>query len=168
MNKDKPAVAARVVDSVRKQGGHFLRQHSQDGRNIYWIDVGDDRAKEKTCQALREGAPAILRQKSSAKGTATGDSFDNEEDPKINQPEKAKIKEAKPHSEKPMISPTDTSSWESSSCSIDNSFLCPLERLLLPMGWDCEPIPLHQLHQADRDLYLRSFVPPAHKKPRLL
>ena len=168
--KDKPAVAARVVDSVRNQGGHFLRQHSQDGRHIYWIDVGDDRAKEKTCQALREGAPAILRQKRSVKGTTKVDSsFDNEEAPTTSQPEKDKIQEPpKPHSEKPMISATDTSSWESSSCSMDNTFLRPLERFLLPLGWDCEPIPLHRLHPTERELYLRSFLPPAHKKPRLL
>jgi hypothetical protein len=28
---------------------------------VIWVDIGDDRAREKTCQALREGAPEIRK-----------------------------------------------------------------------------------------------------------
>lgn len=166
--KDKPAVAARVVERIRQQGGYFLRQHgtSQDGRHIYWVDVGDDRAKEKTCQALREGAPAILRQKRPAKSSTIYYALDADEAPTVGQPEKEKEQERKHDgeklqpSEKPVISATDTSSWESSSSSIEDTVLRPWKRLLLATGWECEPISLHQLPPMERDVYLREFLPP--------
>jgi hypothetical protein len=75
--RDKPAVASLIVDNIRKRGGRFLRRDTNhnrrrlnrhDGSNgsggymIHWVDIGDDRAREKTCQALREGAPELRRQ----------------------------------------------------------------------------------------------------------
>jgi hypothetical protein len=72
--RDKPAVASIIVETIRKRGGRFLRRdtsqfrrrsHRSDafdgGSMIHWVDIGDDRAREKTCQALREGAPEIRR-----------------------------------------------------------------------------------------------------------
>jgi hypothetical protein len=82
--RDKPAVAALIVELVRKRGGRFLRRiedpsshrHGSGsggdggdgygidpGRMPLYVDIGDDRALEKTCQALREGAPEIRRKK---------------------------------------------------------------------------------------------------------
>jgi hypothetical protein len=74
--RDKPAVASLIVEAIRQRGGRFLRResspyrrHSSDGNantgggsTIQWVDIGDDRAREKTCQALREGAPELRRQ----------------------------------------------------------------------------------------------------------
>jgi hypothetical protein len=74
--RDKPAVASLIVEAIRQRGGRFLRResiphrrHSADGNSnsaggstIQWVDIGDDRAREKTCQALREGAPELRRQ----------------------------------------------------------------------------------------------------------
>lgn len=51
--KDKPAVAALVVDKVREAGGRFLRRHHVTSEGVAWVDIGDEKAKEKTCQALR-------------------------------------------------------------------------------------------------------------------
>jgi Neuregulin intracellular region len=67
--RDKPAVATIVVDLVRQQGGRFLRRCSFAEQRldaasmgpVVWVDIGDDRAREKTCQALREGAPEIRK-----------------------------------------------------------------------------------------------------------
>eukprot|EP00550_Attheya_septentrionalis_P005393 CAMPEP_0198292668 /NCGR_PEP_ID=MMETSP1449-20131203/13242_1 /TAXON_ID=420275 /ORGANISM="Attheya septentrionalis, Strain CCMP2084" /LENGTH=542 /DNA_ID=CAMNT_0043991885 /DNA_START=145 /DNA_END=1773 /DNA_ORIENTATION=- len=67
--KDKPSVAAFVVDFIREKGGRFL---SKDRESATWIDIGDARAKEKTSQALREGAPE-MRRKKKAKTRKTGD-----------------------------------------------------------------------------------------------
>jgi hypothetical protein len=52
--RDKPSVAAMVVEKIRQMGGRFLRRYDvtqQDG--VVWVDIGDEKAKEKTCQALR-------------------------------------------------------------------------------------------------------------------
>lgn len=49
-----------MVELVREKGGRFLRK---DKAADMWVDIGDDRAKEKTSQALREGAPEIRRKK---------------------------------------------------------------------------------------------------------
>jgi hypothetical protein len=56
--REKPIIAMRVVQAVRAQSppGRFL-QH--DKLSNTWKDVGDNRAREKTSQALREGAPII-------------------------------------------------------------------------------------------------------------
>ncbi|KAL7566318.1 hypothetical protein ACA910_013641 [Epithemia clementina (nom. ined.)] len=63
--RDKPAVASLIVELVRKQGGRFLRRYERTAPNgqVLWVDIGDDRAREKTCQALRENAPEIRRRK---------------------------------------------------------------------------------------------------------
>ena len=63
--KDKLVVAAFLVDIVRKKipPGRFLKK--DDARNL-WYDVGDAKAREKTSQALREGAPRLRKKKSPA------------------------------------------------------------------------------------------------------
>ena len=53
--RDKPCIAAGIVLAVRKVGGRFLKKDSQNT----WKDVGNSRAREKTSQALREGAPEL-------------------------------------------------------------------------------------------------------------
>lgn len=58
--KEKPNVAGEIVDKIRSLDppGRFLKKDRDTG---YWLDIGDMRAKEKTSQALREGAPLIRR-----------------------------------------------------------------------------------------------------------
>lgn len=53
--RDKPLIASKIVRLVRHAGGRFLRK---DKSNI-WRDVGNTKAREKTSQALREGAPDL-------------------------------------------------------------------------------------------------------------
>lgn len=55
--RDKPLIARQIVEAVRNQTppGRFLTKDSKGG----WNDIGDGRAREKTSQALREGAPVI-------------------------------------------------------------------------------------------------------------
>jgi hypothetical protein len=61
--KQKPSVAAEVVEVIRKLDpqGRFLKKDKDTG---WYLDIGDARAKEKTSQALREGAPQIRKQMS--------------------------------------------------------------------------------------------------------
>lgn len=76
--RDKPAVASIIVQKIRDKGGRFLKRVDTppDGQ-VLWIDIGDERAKEKACQALREGAPEIRR-----KGKAPIRDGDDEDDEK--------------------------------------------------------------------------------------
>lgn len=50
--KSKPAIARRIVRTVRERGGRFLKRHEGTG---FLFEVGDERAESKTSQALREG-----------------------------------------------------------------------------------------------------------------
>jgi hypothetical protein len=63
---DKPEVACLVVERIRERGGRFLKRTKLPGIGLCghfcWVDIGEQRAYEKACQALREGAPEILRQ----------------------------------------------------------------------------------------------------------
>lgn len=52
--REKPNIASQIVAEVRKRGGRFLKQQLPEK---LWVDVGDKKAREKTSQALREGAP---------------------------------------------------------------------------------------------------------------
>jgi hypothetical protein len=54
--RDKPRIAAAIVAVVRARSGRFLKKHLGDHS---WRDVGNVRAREKTSQALREGAPEL-------------------------------------------------------------------------------------------------------------
>jgi len=58
--KMKPNVAASIVAIIRGYDppGRFLKKDVATGA---WYDIGDDRAREKTSQALREGAPEIKK-----------------------------------------------------------------------------------------------------------
>ena len=56
--RDKPYIAQRIVLFVRKMGGRFLKRE-RDTEVDEWKDVGNNKAREKTSQALREGAPEL-------------------------------------------------------------------------------------------------------------
>lgn len=59
--RDKPFVSRGIVRAVRAQNppGRFLQKDELTG---LWYDIGDQKAREKTSQALREGAPEIRRE----------------------------------------------------------------------------------------------------------
>lgn len=49
--RDKPSVASKIVVIIREAGGRFLRRcNHKNARNVVWVDIGDDRAREKTCK----------------------------------------------------------------------------------------------------------------------
>lgn len=52
----KPKIARAIVDTVRRSGGRFLKKVPSENT---WRDVGNTKAREKTSQALREGAPEL-------------------------------------------------------------------------------------------------------------
>jgi hypothetical protein len=66
--RQKMLLSRSIVNAVRSQNppGRFLQK---DGKSDLWSDVGDQRAQEKTSQALREGAPDIRKKVSSQEET---------------------------------------------------------------------------------------------------
>ena len=57
--RDKANVAKEIVDLIRNQEppGRFLKKVSEKSNT--WAEIGDRKAREKTSQALREGAPEL-------------------------------------------------------------------------------------------------------------
>ncbi|VEU43124.1 unnamed protein product [Pseudo-nitzschia multistriata] len=72
--RQKMLLSRSIVNAVRSQNppGRFLQKN---GKTKLWNDVGDQRAQEKTSQALREGAPDIRKKVAAAITASTsGDS----------------------------------------------------------------------------------------------
>lgn len=57
--REKAGVAKEIVELIRglTPSGRFLKKDAQNPGN--WIEIGDRKAREKTSQALREGAPEL-------------------------------------------------------------------------------------------------------------
>jgi hypothetical protein len=55
---DRPAISRSIVRTIREMNGRFLKK---DDRRGVWVEIGDDCAREKTSQALRQRAPEIRK-----------------------------------------------------------------------------------------------------------
>lgn len=55
---DKPAISRAIVRNVRENNGRFLKRDEKSG---LWYEIGDDAAREKTSQALRQRAPEMRK-----------------------------------------------------------------------------------------------------------
>lgn len=51
---DKPHISRAIVTEIRNRNGRFLKKDEKLG---LWFEIGDDLAREKTSQALRQRAP---------------------------------------------------------------------------------------------------------------
>jgi len=56
---DKPFISRSIVNAIRKKNGRFLKK---DEDSDLWYEIGDDAAREKTSQALRQKAPELRKQ----------------------------------------------------------------------------------------------------------
>lgn len=54
--REKRLIASSIVTEIRNKNGRFL---SKDSKSGLWKDIGDEKARDKTSQALRENAPSI-------------------------------------------------------------------------------------------------------------
>ena len=62
--QEKKNIASQIINEIKAHGGRFLRRSTAtDGVNQInvWVEIEDERAYQKTCQALREGAPEIRK-----------------------------------------------------------------------------------------------------------
>jgi hypothetical protein len=55
---DKPAISRAIVRAIRETTGKFLKK---DEKSNLWFEIGDDAAREKTSQALRQRAPEMRK-----------------------------------------------------------------------------------------------------------
>jgi len=55
---DKPEISRSIVNIIRRRNGAFLKKNEKTG---HWNEIGDDLAREKTSQALRQRAPDYRR-----------------------------------------------------------------------------------------------------------
>jgi hypothetical protein len=55
---DKPAISRSIVRTIREMNGRFLKK---DEKQVLWFEIGDDGAREKTSQALRQRAPEMRK-----------------------------------------------------------------------------------------------------------
>jgi len=75
VKREKPRVSRGIVRAVRNQHppGRFLQKDEKSG---LWYDIGDQKAQEKTSQALRERAPELRREITNTLGVdTTGQGF---------------------------------------------------------------------------------------------
>ena len=71
--REKAGVAKEIVELIRNlaPSGRFLKKDPQ--MPGVWIEIGDRKAREKTSQALREGAPELREELNSDKALADED-----------------------------------------------------------------------------------------------
>ena len=65
-----------IVEEIRNRNppGRFLKQ---DGATKLWYDIGEKKALDKTRQALREGAPEIMKELTGDEDNSDGEVGDN-------------------------------------------------------------------------------------------
>lgn len=75
----KPMYSILIYDEIRSMNppGRFLKQ---DPNTKLWSDIGKKKALDKTRQALREGAPEMLKEMGDDGGAGGDDSNDDEEE----------------------------------------------------------------------------------------
>lgn len=71
---EKCHIAARVVYTIRKYNGRFLKFDNATG---YWYEIGDKAAFRKTGQALREGAPDVRNMLAGSEGEEDRSGIEN-------------------------------------------------------------------------------------------
>ena len=55
---DKPAISRFIVRAIREMNGRFLKKDEKIG---LWFEIGDDGAREKTSQGMRQRAPEMKK-----------------------------------------------------------------------------------------------------------
>lgn len=61
---EKPKIATKLLEAFRAEGVRFVKRERNtvsNGQAFVWLEIGEQRAYEKICQSLREGAPQLRR-----------------------------------------------------------------------------------------------------------
>jgi len=187
--RDKPAVADILIDLIRERGGRFLkRADTKQNGGVVWIDIGVERAREKACQALREGAPELRRRKGKSANndgddddiTKEGSGDDDESDERLIN--RALVGDTKNDSLgavsidhggnvddgkiRDVYYPTDArdDDDEGSHSTVETNDVCAGPIMIKPyqrlMRRKIEEISVEELTPHERELYLGAFLPP--------
>ena len=165
--RDKPQVAAVVVDKIREKRGRFLRRCATKSEGVVWIDIGDTRAREKACQALREGAPEIRRKKAasdndddrkykdsdgtlSAASTFDRNVSESDEENKLSYGGRTQI----------LRTNFETEKKEADAIAGAPMVIRPSMTLICGPPDKSLAIPVDHLDEREREMYLRDFLPP--------
>jgi hypothetical protein len=168
--RDKPAVASIIVDKIREKSGRFLRRIDTTPQGqVLWVDIGDDRAREKTCQALREGAPELRRKRraTSADEEDTKRSVYKEHSASSSIDPSASVDEDNSGHTMAKRTPIVRATMDHENPGFIQNFDFPKDEPLmirpsaaLTRRRCFEAISVDQLDPAERELYLRDFLPP--------
>lgn len=169
--RDKPKVAVSIVHKIREQGGRFLRRHHVTAQGkVVWVDIGDTRACEKVCQALREGAPDLRRQKqvdASAKSNDNDDQKCRDSDGTLSAVSTLDrtVSEGDEgySSGKTQILRSSFQKEKEDATSANGSIVIrPSPNLIRKSSSSLKDvaIPVDDLDPRDREVYLRYFLPP--------
>lgn len=138
---------------------------------ILWTDIGDDRAREKTCQALRENAPELRKKRSKATSLDEEDANNNSIvalsascsiDRTTTTTTTASTEENR------ILQSTKGSGISISSTTtsrgihhpgLDEPIVIRPSAILTKLSFS-EAIPIDQLEPHERELYLKDFLPP--------
>ena len=75
---EKPVIAMDVLSKLNSRGMRFVRRDKDGtfGRQV-WVEISEQRAYEKVCQSLREGAPELRRKMLSTSATKNNNNSSN-------------------------------------------------------------------------------------------
>jgi hypothetical protein len=71
---EKAEIAKGIIAVIKERGGRFIKRSSEkgpDGKSTHWFEVSEKMAREKTCQALREGMASDEHHASKGKEDST-------------------------------------------------------------------------------------------------
>ena len=155
--REKMGLSCAIVDSIRNQDppGRFLQRNLRTG---LWFDIGDQKAREKTSQALREGAPYI-RRKISMGAAANALSIAASVANGIHEKDKAKFNESREYT----ITPNSQVPNSSLNASTDSA-LSSHNKVFL--GHHRSPNPMLPLHHAERAIMPPGMLFPRQGDPR--
>ena len=161
--RDKPKVAERVVQKIREKGGRFLKGYKTNN-GVLWVDIGDDKAKEKASQALREGAPDIRRRKAESDVDSSSKKYkDKDSDGSLSATSVFDRVDSDEDNGRTQILRTnfETEKKEAVSIAVAPMVIRPSMTLLCGGQFD-KPlaIPIDNLEECEREMYLRDFLPP--------
>ena len=161
---DKPKVADTIVNIIHQKGGRFLKRHKSKG--VFWVELSKDKAREKTCQALRERAPEIRRRRSVLDEDISSRHKDRDSSPStvsvFNQSESGESDKLC-NGVRTQILRTTLKHEKEEAISITEApmIIRPFMALLcVELSEKQLKIPIDHLERQERDIYLRDFLPP--------
>lgn len=84
--QDKSSIVISIVDTIRNQGGRFLKQNDDK----QWYDIGDTQAREKVGHSLRDQVNAQIKQQLLQQGSESSPHKRSSPSPESNSPSSPK------------------------------------------------------------------------------